>query len=148
MPLPITKEKLVYVDRNQNVVEGEIKKRETGYSPTPDYHPTMRAVRCLACGMVGALEFEGGFNLKLGDRVMDGKPIPGTCPKCSKKTELIPLPVNDPSTREVRLYYEVQKSLDLYTKHGIKLSPTGMVWPEARIRDWEEHAKRGPKVQA
>lgn len=139
MPLPIRKERLMYVDHDKTVKTAEVKVRREELKPTPQYHPTMRAVKCLKCKQVGALVFEGGFNLKLGDRVMDGKPIPGQCPRCGP-TELVPLPVNDPNTREVRLYHQIQRSFDLYTKMGIQAKT--MLWPADRVQEWMKNAER------
>lgn len=139
MPLPIRKEKLFFVDHDRSVKTAEVGIRREELKPTVQYHPTMRAVKCMKCGQVGALIFEGGFNLKLGDRIMDGKPIPGQCPRCGK-TELVPLPVNDPSTREVRLYHQIQRSFDLYTKMGIQ--PKTMLWPADRVEEWMKNAGR------
>ena len=143
MPLPIRKERLTYIDHDKTIKTAEVKVKGDGPKPTPEYHPTMRAVKCLKCMQVGALLFEGGFNLKLGDRVMDGKPIPGQCPRCGQ-TELVPLPVNDPATREVRLYHQIQRSFDFYVKRG--MAPKTMLWPVDRLEDWEKHA--GRNVQA
>lgn len=143
MPLPPRKESLYYVDRHGDVrTDGQIKVKDSGYTPTKEYYPTMRAVKCIACGLVGSLEFHNGFNLKSGDRVMNGKPIRGTCPRCAKTVELYPLPVNDPATKEVRLYYDIQKSLDTAVARGEKLTGTSIVWPMARVRAWEEHVKK------
>jgi hypothetical protein len=143
MPLPTTKENLYFVDRHGSVrTDATIKIKDTGYKPTDDYYPTMRAVKCVSCGLVGSLEFHNGFNLKSGDRVMNGKPIRGSCPRCAKTVELYPLPVNDPATKEVKLYYDIQKSLDTARLQGEKLTGTSIVWPLARVKAWEEHVKK------
>lgn len=143
MPLPTTKESLYFVDRSGDVrTDVQIKLKDTGYKPTPDYYPTMRAVKCYSCGAVGALEFHNGFNLKSGDRVMAGKPIGGYCPRCVKWTELVPLPVDDPNTREVRLYYQLQEALNEALRRGQRLTGSSIVWPLARIKSLEEHVRR------
>jgi hypothetical protein len=144
MPLPIRKERILYVDHDKSVKTIDVKVKNNGYKPEKDYYPTMRACKCMKCGQVGALLFEGGMNLKLGDRVMDGKPIPGQCPRCGK-TELIPLPVNDPSTKEVALYHQIQKSMDHYRERGIDAKT--MLWPVDRVKEWEKNAGRD-RVQA
>lgn len=139
MPLPIKKERIFFVDHDQSQKTVEVPVRRKELKPTKEYHPTMRAVKCLKCKQVGALLFEGGFNLKLGDRIMDGKPIPGQCPRCGK-TELIPLPVNDPHTQEVRLYHQIDRSLQEYVRRGVPART--MLWPVDRLNEWEKNAKR------
>lgn len=139
MPLPIRKERLIYVDEDKTIKTADVPIRGEGPKPTKEYHPTMRAVKCRKCKQVGALFFEGGFNLKLGDRVMDGKPIDGRCPRCGP-TELVPLPVNDPATKEVRLYHQIQRSFDLYTKLGVQAKT--MLWPAERVEEWLKNAGR------
>lgn len=142
MPLPTTREKVFYLDKDSIAKEDQvIKQKDTGYAPTSDYYPTMRACKCSGCGTVGHLAFDGGFNLKLGDRVMDGKPIPGRCYKCNKVTEMVPLPVNDPNNAELRHYYNIQKSLDFYRKRGIKLTSKSVLWDPSRIMRLEEHVR-------
>ena len=140
MPLPTVKENLYFVDKSGDVrTDVQIKVKDSGYKPNAEYYPTMRACRCLSCGAVGCLGFHNGFNLKLGDRVMNGKPIPGYCPRCAKYTELIPLPVDDPKTKEVRLYYQMQEALNEGLRRGQHLTGTSIVWPLARIKAWEKH---------
>ena len=142
MPLPTTKEKIFHIDKDGRVQENqEIKVKDTGYAPTKEYYPTMRACKCSGCGTVGHLEFDGGFNLKMGDRVMDGKPIPGRCYKCNKMTEMVPLPVNDPQNAELRHYYNIQKSLDFYRDRGIKLGSRSVLWDPSRIMRLEAYVR-------
>ncbi len=143
MPLPKTAVNIHYLDKDSNIVQDTtFQRRETGYQPTESYAPTMRAVKCSKCGEIGVCEFLGGLNLKEADRVMDGKPIRGTCLKCNKTVDLVPLPVNDPNNGKVRLYYQIQRSLDEATRRGERLGPTGMIWPIERVQEWERW-KRG-----
>ncbi len=141
MPLPKTPVSVHYLDKNSEIQETVIERRETGYQAEDQYYPTMRAVRCGSCKEVGVVEFKGGLNLKEGDRLMDGKSIHGTCMKCGKRTEFIPLPVNDQSEAKVRLYYQIQESLKEAVRRGERLGPTGMVWPLERVLEWERHKR-------
>jgi len=139
MPLPPSKVNIHFLDKNSTVVSDvDFKRRETGYQATQEFYPTMKAVKCSKCGEIGVCEFLGGLNLKEADRIMDGKPIRGTCLKCGKLVDLVPLPVNDPENEKVRLYYNIQQSLDEAVRRGERLGPTGMIWPLERVRAWEE----------
>lgn len=143
MPLPVTKEKIFFIDKDKNIrSDQEIKVKDTGYKPDKHYYPTMRAVKCSVCGTVGCLEFDGGFNLKLGDRVMHGKPIPGRCYLCNKTTELVPLPVDAPEQAELKHYYNIQKSLNFYRDRGIRMNAGSILWDPSRILRLEEYARR------
>ena len=84
----------------------------------------------------------GGLNLKEGDRIMNGRPINGTCLKCNKKTELVPLPIDQQNEPQVRLLYQIQQAMDEAVRRGERLSPSGMIWPLERVREWERW-KRG-----
>jgi hypothetical protein len=109
--------------------------------PEDDYYPTYRAVRCLQCKTVGVAEFVNGFNLKDGDRLMDGKPIIGVCLRCQVETELIPIPMDESMRKEVKLLYDVQESLREAARRGEKLGPGATVWPMARVRAYEQHKR-------
>jgi hypothetical protein len=138
MPLPKTPVNIHFLNKDSQIVEDVVfTRKETGYQPSTEYYPTMRAVKCSKCGEVGLAEFLGGLNLKEADRVMDGKTIRGTCLKCNKMVDLVPLPVNDPENKQTLLYYQIQKSLDEATRRGQALGPSGMVWPLERVREWE-----------
>jgi hypothetical protein len=143
MPLPKTPVKIHFLDKDSRIVDDVVfKRRETGYEASAEYYPTMRAVKCSKCGEIGVCEFLGGLNLKEADRVMDGKSIRGTCMKCGKMVDLVPLPVNDPQNKQTLLYYQIQESLTEAAKRGERLGPTGMIWPMARVNEWERW-KRG-----
>jgi hypothetical protein len=140
VPLPKTPVNIQYLDKDSTVVEGTFMRRETGYQPTPDYYPTMRAVKCgqKGCGEIGVLEFLGGLNLKEADRVMEGKPIRGTCMKCRKQVDLIPLPVDkDGNPTDMKVYALIQELLLEKVRQGKKLDPTGLVVPKEVRRRWE-----------
>lgn len=138
MPLPKTPTNIHFLDKDSNIIEDVVfKQRETGYQPTPDYYPTMRAVKCGTCGEVGVCEFLGGLNLKEADRIMDGKPIRGTCLKCNKTTDLVPLPVDEYGNPGADVYARMQEVLLEKVRRGQRLDATGTIWPLERIRVWE-----------
>lgn len=122
MPLPRTKVDVHFVDKDSNIVSETVTRKETGYEASAEYYPTMRVVKCSRCNSVGVAEFKGGMNLKEGDRLMDGKPIRGTCFKCGKKVDLVPLPVDDPECKQTLLYYQMQRTLEDKVRRGEKLT--------------------------
>ncbi len=143
MPLPTTKKSIYFIDDKGNQrQDASFKQKDTGYQASEEYHPTMRAGKCSRCGLVGVIAFRNGFNIKLGDRVMDGKTIPGTCPRCGKGTEFVPLPVDDPKNKDIGLYYNIQKSLMAHVKRGWDIGAQGDIQPVGRIIRWEEYVKR------
>lgn len=138
MPLPKSHVNIHFLDKDSNIVENTVfKKRETGYQASQEYYPTMRAVKCSKCGQIGVCEFLGGLNLKEADRVMGGKPIRGTCLKCNKMVDLVPLPVDDPENEKVRLYYHMQQSLNGAVRRGQVLGSSGEIIPEERMQTYE-----------
>mgnify|MGYP001612199687 CR=1 FL=1 len=139
MPLPRTKVDVHFVDKDSNIVKQTVSKKETGYEATPEYYPTMRVVKCSGCGQVGVCEFLGGMNLKEGDRLMDGKPIRGTCHKCGKRVDLVPLPTDDPQFKKAIVYYQMQRTLDAKVARGEKLT-SDIIVPIDRVLDRERQA--------
>lgn len=143
MPLPTTKERVYFIDREGNQrTDATFIQKDVGYRPTKDYYPTMRAAKCSKCGVVGCVAFKNGFNLKLADRVMAGKPIPIECPRCGKGTECVPLPVDAPENKDISLYYHMQKSLNAYVERGIEINSRMTLMPFGRIQRMEEHVRR------
>jgi hypothetical protein len=141
MGLPRTPVPVDFMSRDGTIKRETIVRRETGYAPTPEYFPSMRLGKCSKCMQVGTVEFKGGMNLKEGDRIMDGKPIPGECYFCGKRTEFVPLPVDDPRQKSLKLYYDIQKALDHEVKNGRPLPATGSLYPLARRLKYEEWRK-------
>jgi phage FluMu protein Com len=138
VPLPKSHVNIHFLDKDSNIIEDIVfKRRETGYQASAEYYPTMKAIKCAECGKVGVLEFLGGLNLKEADRVMEGKTIRGTCLKCKKLVDLVPLPVDDPRNEKVRLYYHMQQSLNGAVRRGQTLGPTGEIIPEERMQSYE-----------
>lgn len=143
MPLPTTKERIYFIDKDGNQrTDATFVNKDVGYRPDKDYYPTMKAGKCSKCGAVGCITFKNGFNLRLGDRVMAGKPIPGECPRCGKGTEFVPLPVDDPRQKELSLYYHLQKSLNAYVERGMQIDSRYALQPAGRIKRWEEYVQR------
>lgn len=143
MPLPI---RLHYVDQNnqQKAVAIKPSEKEKAPEPTPEYNPTRVIVKCRECKAVGIAEFMNGFNLRDGDRLMAGKPITGLCFKCRKETELVPIKLAKNEDRELRVLYDIQRSLDEATRRGDPIPENGMIWPLARIKAYDEwRAKNG-----
>lgn len=142
MPLPRTPVDIHFLDKDSVIQEATVVRKETGYQPEHEYHPTMRLVKCAKCGTVGVCEFKGGLNLKEGDRLMNGRSITGDCMHCGKHVELVPLPVDNQTEEKIRLYYQIQESLTEAVRRGERLGPSGMVWPLARVREWEKWKER------
>ena len=137
-----------FVDRNKTIRQERFTRRETGYEPTREYYPTYRLVKCSLCGQAGAAEFLGGLNIKEGDRLMDGRPIWGECLHCAKRAELVPLPVDDPKQKELKLYYDIQEALKEAVRRGERLTPAAQIWPLARVRAWEEWKREAARAGA
>ncbi len=115
-------------------------KRPSGYKPTADYHPTHIVVKCRTCRSVGIAEFEGGFDLKTGDRLMEGKPIRGLCHRCAKETELVPLKPDHPdNTAELRHLFNIRKALEEAARRGESVGSSGVVWPLERVKAYERY---------
>jgi len=113
------------------------------YQPTSEYNPTMRVCRCANCKAVGLVEFRGGFNLREGDRLMEGRTIEGQCGTCLKWTTLKPIKVTEAQRKEIGIMYDVQKTLEYYVERGIPIPKNGIVLPHGRVKA-HEHAKRNP----
>ncbi len=115
-------------------------KRPSGYTPSTEYHPTHVVVKCRTCKSVGIAEFEGGFNLQQGDRLMDGKPIPGFCHRCAKVTELVPIGPDHPdNTPHLRHLFNIRKALEEAARRGESVGSSGVVWPLARVKAYERY---------
>jgi hypothetical protein len=142
MGLPRTPVPIDFKTQDGTTKREVVVRRETGYAPTPEYHPSMRLGKCSRCKQVGTVEFKGGMNIKEGDRIMDGKPIWGDCYFCGKKTEFVPLPVDDPRQKGLKLYYDMQRALDHEVRNGRPLPASGDLFPLARRQRHEEWRKR------
>ena len=139
MPLPPTP--INYLDQDgvekTAVVKGA--EKPSGYKPSTDYHPTMEVVKCASCNSVGVAEFVNGFNLREGDALMDGKPIRGTCFRCRKTTELIPLKnLVKQDEAGIRHLYRIRQTLEEMAKRGQSLGPSGMIYPIEKLREYEQ----------
>jgi hypothetical protein len=139
MPLPRS---IGYLDNKGFQKRAPLKeaKRPSGYKPTADYHPTHVVVKCRTCRSVGIAEFEGGFDLKKGDRLMDGKPISGHCFRCAKETELVPIGPDHPdNTPHLRHLFNIRKALEEAARRGESVGSSGVVWPLERVKMYERY---------
>lgn len=135
---------LHFVDANQNqrtkvVVET---KKPSGYAATPEYHPTMKPVKCSGCGGIGIVEFVNGFDLKKGDRLMEGKTISGVCHgKCGgKEVEFIPISrfLSKEEEKGIAHLYKVSAALDYAAKKGYKVGDNALVLPVEKLKEYEK----------
>jgi len=117
----------------------QVEEKKQGPLPTAEYHPTFKLVRCGSCQTLGVAEFVNGFNYADADKLMDGKVIHGSCLKCNKTVELVPVPVKNKDQVEgiLKTFYEVQAALTEAAKRGQKIGPNGILWPLARIQEYE-----------
>lgn len=109
--------------------------------PTTQYYPTMQVVRCSGCSGVGIAEFVNGFSYREGDRLMDGKPIRGVCFRCQREVELVPIKLSPSDGGQLRLLYQIQQSLDEAVRRGERLGPTSILWPLARVKEYERRKR-------
>lgn len=120
----------------------------SGYAPTPEYFPTYKPVRCGLCKKVGMLNFQGGFDLKAGDRVMEGKPIWGDCGMCGRRAELIPLPTDESIRKDIKVYYDIAEALKGAMRRGWRIGGGALLIPEAKQRQLEEvRARIAAKIE-
>jgi hypothetical protein len=99
------------------------------WAPKPDghYYPTLIIGTCKNCKRVSEIEFRADFNFKMGDRVMDRKPIPAFCEACKTQTEFIPLPE------------EIQRGMNVLANlQNERLEEAGITKEEAGIARLEE----------
>ena len=115
-------------------------KRPSGYIPSAEYHPTNVMGKCSRCTTVSIIEFEGGFDLKKGDRIMDGKPVIGYCYRCRRDTELVPVVIKNPEeSAHIRHMYSIQQALDEAARRGESVGSSGVLWPLARVKLYERY---------
>ncbi len=136
MPLPT---KILFVDKENTIQQQTVKTKESGYRATPGYHPTMKVVKCAGCGGVGICEFVNGFNLRDGDRLMEGKPIRGACLRCQSEQDLVPITLKPSDEREYKVLYGIQQALDEAARRG-ETAQGGcpVIWPLARVLKREQ----------
>jgi hypothetical protein len=133
-----------YVDANQDkktkvLVET---KKPSGYEPTPEYHPTMKAVKCSGCGGVGIVEFVNGFDLKKGDALMEGKNITGVCHgKCGgRAVEFIPISrfLAPHEEKEIQHLYKIAAALDYASKQNYRVGDNSLILPVGKLKEYEK----------
>ena len=111
----------------------------SGYRPTSEYAPTMTLCQCALCQHVGIVEFEGGFNLKLGDRLMEGRRIPGNCKVCNRPTTVLPLRMlSEGDWKEYQHLRRIQDTLDYYTQHNIPINLRDFIIPKERLEAFQK----------
>ena len=108
------------------------------YQPTREYHPTMVPVKCSACGAYGICEFMGGFNLRDGDRLMAGKPIPGicknpACPQFNRQVDLVPIKLDPKERRDLAMDHGIREALAAHVERGVPVAANGTVIPKGRM---------------
>lgn len=116
-------------------------KRDVGFTPTPDYNPTRKVVACSVCKSTGIAEFYAGFDLQAADSLMAGRPIRGMCFRCRKEVELVPLALTEQQHEEYVLQYQIQKTLDEYTRRRWPIPSNGSVIPHGRIQHYERQGR-------
>lgn len=113
-----------------------------GYRASADYHPTMIAVRCGSCKSMGIVEFVGGFSLKLGDDLMEGRPIRGECRSLAcggRRRELIPIQkfLTEDMKDKFAHEYNAAKTLEFYAQRGQQINAGQTMMPLARLKEHE-----------
>jgi len=142
MPLPVP---INYVAPNGDIKTVGVQSgpRPSGYAPTPEYFPTRKVVKCSGCGGVGIAEFVNGFNLRDGDRLMEGRTIRGACLRCNKETDFVPLAHISPDAEgHLRMLYEIQRALDASVRRGEPMRSDGLIVPVAKQEQWEANERR------
>lgn len=132
MPLPPTPQPLLpvtFVDDKGAVKNKAVKTKESGYAPTPEYHPTMVMVKCHGCGSVGVYEFVDGFDLKTGDDLMAGKPVKGFCFRCRGERDMVPLKLSEADAKQYRHLYNIQRALEAAVKQGRRIPANALILP-------------------
>jgi len=135
--------KITFVDQDKKVQDVTVKSKDSGYTPTPEYHPTMKMVKCAGCGGIGVCEFLNGFDLKKADALMGGKPITGVCFRCRKTTEMIPLVLKPSDEANLKMLYGIQQSLDEAAKNGETLG-NGVLIPIGVRKKYERAGTQQP----
>jgi len=111
----------------------------SGYRPTAEYAPTMILCQCSLCQHVGIVEFENGFNIPLGDRLMEGRPIPGECKICRKWTTFLPLRMlSESDWKEWQHLRRIQDTLDYYRNNEIPVNLQNFLIPKERLEAFRQ----------
>src|SRR3990167_7237809 len=108
-------------------------------APTQEYHPTHVMAACSLCGMISVVECAGGFNLKLGDRLMDKKPIPIKCYRCNRRSEAIP--VTDEQAKAHGLK-DLKDSIEAAAARGERFTARSVVTPLAVVEAYDKFIRK------
>ncbi len=143
MPLP-TSMHILDANSEEQKVTFRPPKKDVGFTPTPEFNPTMKVVACSICHTTGIAEFVSGFDLKAADGLMAGKPIWGTCYRCRREVELVPLAVTKEQHDGFMLQYEIQRTLDAYTNRRWPVPANGSLVPVGKIKQYERQGRIAP----
>jgi hypothetical protein len=108
------------------------------YQPTREYNPTMLAAKCALCKRVGLIEFRGGFNLREGDRIMEGRPIRGTCGICGKHTVLVPIKMTEDMRKNAWVQHGIDEALRYHQETGRAIPDDGIIMPKGRLEAYDK----------
>jgi len=141
--MPLGVKIATHVDSDKKIVNVGVQSKDSGYAPTPEYHPTMKMVKCSGCGGIGICEFLNGFNLQKADALMAGRPITGVCFRCQKTTEMIPLVLKPSDEAGLKMLYGIQAALDEAAKRGETLDThNGMIIPIGVRKKYDQARER------
>lgn len=122
-------------------------KGNSAFTPPPQKdHAIPRAVRCSRCKRVGFAFFEGGFNVKIADKAMNGRPFRGDCGYCAATgIELIPIPeLTESDSKELRHLYNIQETLKEVAKSGIPIPKNALILPQKKLEELRKRLEGTP----
>jgi len=115
-----------YLDREKNLRRIVLEKKNTGFTPTPDNCPTYKIGICGRCKTISTLEFTGGIDLTMGDRIMDGKTVQASCFSLDCKgsmTDFVPAHKVPPTEPHFQQILWAQGLLDEAVRQNIPVDP-------------------------
>jgi len=124
---------------------GPVKREEPAPPPQKaGAHATPHAVRCSQCRRVGLVYFEGGWNFKKADRLMNERPVRGDCGYCRRRgIELIPIPhLSESDRKELQHLYNIQDTLEKSQERGWRVDQSSLLLPIEHIDKKQKQAAR------
>jgi hypothetical protein len=115
-----------YLDRDKSLKRIILEKRDNGFTPTPDNCPTYKIGICGRCKTISTLEFTGGIDISMGDRIMDGKTVQATCFSRDCKgatTDFVPAHKVPPTEKHFQQILWAQGLLDEAVRQSIPVDP-------------------------